>query len=90
MDSEKLFDILREDRIQSERRVELQMSALEERLTRQSEKSEERIFKAVDDIKTQISDIDKKLDSAKGWIIGIALTTILGIAAMVISVIVTK
>lgn len=90
MDAEKLFDILREDRNESEKRMQKQMQMLEDRIVRQSEKTEERIMQAVSEIKHDIADAKKETQEAKSWIIGIALATILGIAAMVITIILAR
>lgn len=90
MDAEKLFDILREDRNESEKRMQRQMQMLEDRIAKQSEKTEERIMQAVSEIKHDIADAKKETQEAKSWIIGIALATILGIAAMVVTIILAR
>lgn len=85
MNEEKLFDILREDRLESEKRIEGQIEKMENRLSQQNIESERRVNAAVDEIKNSFNRFATTQENTNKWIIGAAISLILGIAAMVIT-----
>lgn len=96
MENEKLFDILRDDRKESDAR----MAQMEIRLTKIQADSEARMNAALEKIakdqaesekriETRIDTAVKEISGARGWIIAVCLATIVGIAGMVITILCT-
>ena len=98
MDVQKYIDRLDIDRRESEKRIQLSMDSLkrelredrqlmEQRIDQDRSSSEERMEKRFSEAMTRFDKSVDKVDSLKWWILGVCLTTILGIAAMVITVV---
>lgn len=93
---EKYIDKIDQDRRDQEERLSRNVQLMEERVEKRTRETEERIEKrfietmdALKETNNKINKLDEKIDSTNKWIIGVCLSTILGIAAMVIAVIVT-
>lgn len=94
---EKYIEKLENDRIEQEKRISTNMQHMEQRITEERRLSEERMEKrfeqtmqAVENSNKKIDDLSNKLDGTYKWIWGTCLATIIGIAAMVITVFVSK
>lgn len=83
--------------IQSEKRIHVERVEFEKRILEDRKESEVRLNKNIDQILSLIEQQNEKIDSKLGkledkidgnnkWIMGVCLTTILSIAAMVISI----
>lgn len=93
---EKYLDKIDQDRRDQENRLSKNVQLMEERVEKRTRETEERIEKkfietmnALKETNDKINKLDEKIESTNKWIIGVCLSTILGIAAMVIAVIVT-
>lgn len=95
---EKYMDKIDQDRREQEQRLSQNIQSMEQRIVEERRLSEERmekryldVMKAVektnDNIDNKIEDIRKDNEETKKWIIGLCITTILGIAAMVVAVV---
>ena len=95
---EKYMDKIDQDRREQEQRLSQSIQSMEQRIVEERRLSEERmekryldVMKAVektnDNIDNKIEDIRKDNKETKKWIIGLCLTTILGIDAMVVAVV---
>ena len=96
MDIQKYIDRLDQDRRDMEQRITEERRLSEERIekrfseaTEASRLREERMDKRFTETMARIDRSLDKTDETKRWIIGVCLTTIIGIAAMVITVIIT-
>lgn len=94
---EKYIEKLENDRIEQEKRISTNMQHMEQRITEERRLSEERMEKrfeqtmqAVENSNKKIDGLSDKLDSTYKWIVGTCLATIIGIAAMVVTVMVSK
>lgn len=98
---EKYMDKIDQDRRDQEERLSNNIKLMENRITEERRLSEERMEKRFnkameslektnDKIENLESNLTEKIDSTNKWIIGTCLATILGIAALVLTVIVTK
>lgn len=80
---------LRQDIRESERRTTERMRHIEERMDERLNRIEDLIAKTNDAVDKKFDKIVEDNKNTKNWVIGVCLTTIVGIAAMVIAVIVT-
>lgn len=94
---DKKYDALKKDMVESEKRITQNNKDLEDRLEKRYIETNNNINKLIDKIDTLDSNLDSKLekmnekiDSNNKFIISISISTILGIAAMVITVILTR
>jgi len=94
MENDKLFDILREDRKQSEERLTRNIERMESRLMEDRKESEQRTNDAVDRLERKMDEVINGYKDTRRWEIGtfiatvaLAIATIGGIAALVVSMI---
>lgn len=80
---------LRNDIRESERRTAGSIAAIEGRMDKRIEKIESLLINHTVAIDAKISGLEDKTDSTNKWIMGVCLATIVGIATMVITVMVT-
>lgn len=99
MDADKLFDILREDRQQSENRTAKNLERLEERIVKMTDDAEKREIARMERIEaqynslsskidTQYASVTKKADSAVKSVVVLTITVIIGVAGMVVAVLI--
>lgn len=93
---DKKYDALKNDMVESEKRIIRNNKDLEERLEKRYIETNNNINKLIDKMNTLDSNLDcklekmnEKIDSNNKFIISISFTTIIGIAAMIITVILT-
>lgn len=98
---EKYIDKLESDRRSQEERLSNNMQLMEQRITEERRLSEERmenrfnqvmnsVEKTNEKIDSKISNMESKLDNTYKWIVGTCVATILGIAGLIITVMLTK
>lgn len=80
---------LRADIRESERRTSEKIDKIEERMDSRLNRIEDMIKEVKEDNAASVKEIDKKVKSNLGWIVATCITTILGIAGMVITVVVS-
>lgn len=90
---EKYLDKINQDRRDQEDRLSKNIELMEKRITEERRLSEERMEKrfieSMEKIDKLEEKLDNKLDNTTKWVAATAISTILGIAAMVISVLLT-
>ena len=80
---------LRADIRESERRTSEKIDKIEERMDQRLNRIEDIITKSTDNTATKIDNLEKEVSSTLKWVIGTCVATIIGIAAMVITIIVS-
>lgn len=77
---------LRTDIRESERRSNERSKAVEDRMDNRLDRIEDMISKQTENVDRKIDEMGKKIDGSMGWITGVCVATILGIAAIAVSV----
>lgn len=80
---------IRSDSRESERRMSERINEIEKRMDTRLNRIEDMIASSTEKTDTAINDLKESVDSKMRWVVGTSITTILGIAAMVVTAIVT-
>lgn len=76
------------ERIEFEKRINEDRKASEERLEKKFDQILNSIEKNNKDFESKINKLEDKIDSNNKWIIGVCITTVLSIAALVVSILI--
>lgn len=80
---------IRTDSRESERRISERINEIEKRMDTRLNRIEDMIASSTKKTDTAINNLKESVDSKMRWVVGTSITTILGIAAMVVTAIVT-